>query len=137
MIREKIITGLFFTIVGGLVIEAFPEIIQQSVKSESSLGSAKTRPSLDDKAKEFPNESNQVTDVINWGKDIFHDRSNVYNSWFQLTGITRFDNGYKAIVNGQIVHELSMVRGFIVKTITSNKVVLARDQYRVILKLGR
>ena len=56
MIREKIITGLFFTIVGGLVIEAFPEIIQQSVKSESSLGSAKTRPSLDDKAKEFPNE---------------------------------------------------------------------------------
>ena len=137
MIREKIITGLFFTIVGGLVIEAFPEIILQSVESESSLDFAKTRPSFDDKAKEFPNESNQVTDVINWGKDIFHDRSNVYNSWFQLTGITRFDNGYKAIVNGQIVHELSKVRGFIVKTITSNKVVLARDQYRVILKLGR
>ena len=137
MIREKIITGLFFIIVGGLFIEAFPEIIQQSVNPESSLGSSKTRSSLGDKTRDVADESNRVTNVINWGKDIFHDRSNVYNSWFQLTGITQFDNRYKAIVNGQIVHELSMVRGFTVKTITSNKVVLARDQYRVILKLGR
>ena len=137
MIREKIITGLFFIIVGGLIIEAFPEIIQQNVDPENSSGLIKTGPSADEKTKDIASKSTPFTTVINWGKDIFHDRSNIYNSWFQLTGITQFDNEYKAIVNGQIVHELNTVRGFIVKKITSNKVVLARDQYRVILKLGK
>ena len=72
-----------------------------------------------------------------WGKDIFHDRSNIYNSWFKLTGITEFENGYKAIVNGEIVHKMNRVRGFTVTSITETEVVLQRNEYRVTLKMEK
>jgi len=71
------------------------------------------------------------------GKDIFHDRSNIYNSWFKLTGITEFENGYKAIVNGEIVHKMNRVRGFTVTSITETEVVLQRNEYRVTLKMEK
>ncbi len=74
---------------------------------------------------------------IGWGDDIFYDRSNIYNSWFKLTGITQFEDGYKAIINGEIVHELNQVRGFKVKEITENRVILERNQYSVTLKLEK
>ena len=74
---------------------------------------------------------------IGWGDDIFYDRSNIYNSWFKLTGITQFEDGYKAIINGEIVHELNQVRGFKVKEITKNRVILERNQYSVTLKLEK
>ena len=72
-----------------------------------------------------------------WGEDIFYDRSNIYNSWFKLTGITQFEDGFKAIINGQIVHEFNRVRGFQVIEIIENQVVLERDQYSVKLKLEK
>ena len=75
--------------------------------------------------------------VNGWGKDIFHDRSNIYNSWFKLTGITEFENGYKAIVNGEIVHKMNRVRGFTVTSITETEVVLQRNEYRVTLKMEK
>ena len=75
--------------------------------------------------------------VADWGKDIFYDRSNIYNRWFKLTGITEFENGYKAIVNGEIVHEMNRVRGFTVTSITENQVVLQRNEYRVTLKMEK
>ena len=75
--------------------------------------------------------------LIVGGEDIFYDRSNIYNSWFKLTGITQFEGGFKAIINGQIVHEYNRVRGFRVIEIIENQVVLERDQYSVILKLEK
>jgi len=75
--------------------------------------------------------------INEWNKDIFHDRSNIYNSWFKLTGITEFENGYKAIVNGEIVHEMNRVRGFTVTSITETQVVLQRNEYRVTLKMEK
>ena len=73
--------------------------------------------------------------VSGWGFDIFHDRTNVYNDWFELTGITQFENDYKAIVNGEIVGEMDRVRGFIVMEINPRKVILKRNDYIVTLKL--
>lgn len=73
--------------------------------------------------------------VSGWGLDIFHDRTNIYNDWFELTGITQFENDYKAIVNGEIVGEMDRVRGFTVTEINSRKVILKRNDYIVTLKL--
>ena len=73
--------------------------------------------------------------ISGWGSDIFHDRTNVYNDWFELTGITRFEKNYKAIVNGEIISEMDRVRGFVVTNINSKKVILRRNDYIVTLKL--
>lgn len=70
-----------------------------------------------------------------WRKDIFYNRSNIYDNWFKLTGITKFENGYKAIINGEIVNETSRVRGFLVEEITQNQVKLERNDYQVNLNL--
>ena len=73
--------------------------------------------------------------ISDWKEDIFHDRSHIYDSWFELTGITRFEDEFKAIINGEIVKESDQIRGFKLKSITKNLVVLKRHQYRVTLKL--
>ena len=86
---------------------------------------------------EDKNSSPALLQANSWGEDIFYDRSNIYNSWFKLTGITQFEGGFKAIINGQIVHEYDRVRGFRVIEIIENQVVLERDQYSVKLKLEK
>ena len=86
---------------------------------------------------ENKNSSPALLQANSWGEDIFYDRSNIYNSWFKLTGITQFEGGFKAIINGQIVHEYDRVRGFRVIEIIENQVVLERDQYSVKLKLEK
>ena len=84
------------------------------------------------------NKSNPIKSLsIEWKNDIFHNRSKIYDGWFKLTGITQFDNEYKAIVNGEIVHKASKVKGFAVASITKDQVILNRNQYRVTLKLEK
>ena len=70
-----------------------------------------------------------------WRKDIFYNRSNIYDNWFKLSGITKFENGFKAIINGEIVNEMNRVRGFLVEEITQNQVKLERNDYQVTLNL--
>jgi len=73
--------------------------------------------------------------VDKWGNDIFHDRSNIYNNRFKLTGITRFENGFKAIINDDIALKGERVQGFLVADINENRVLLKRNKHRVTLKL--
>ena len=73
----------------------------------------------------------------NWGKDIFYDRSNMFKNRFKLTGITRFEDGYKAIINGDIILEGKQVQGFIVADINEDRVMLKRNKHRVTLKLEK
>ena len=73
----------------------------------------------------------------NWGKDIFYDRSNMYKNRFKLTGITRFEDGYKAIINGDIILEGKQVQGFMVADINEDRVMLKRNKHRVTLKLEK
>ena len=135
MIREKIILSLVTLVIGAVFIEflsiMFPSISARFYKEEQ------LEYSIPENQKHLEtSDSNPVPlSVGGWGKDIFYDRSNIYNSWFKLTGITRFENGYKAIINGEIVHERTRVRGFKVTKITYNQVVLQRNEYRVTLKL--
>tara|TARA_B110000438_G_C15732074_1_gene614677 strand:+ start:535 stop:942 length:408 start_codon:yes stop_codon:yes gene_type:complete len=82
----------------------------------------------------------QETELMNlstksWGKDIFYNRSYKYKSWFSLTGITRFDDGNKAIINGTIIHEKDKIKGFTVTKIANNYVLLKRNKHIVTLKI--
>ena len=71
-----------------------------------------------------------------WGKDIFYDRSQIYNSWFKLTGISRMREGYKAFINGEILSEGDRIRGFTITRITSTRVTLKKNKNWLTLKLG-
>lgn len=72
---------------------------------------------------------------INWGKDIFYDRSEVYKNWFKLTGISKMREGYKAFVNNEIIREGDRIKGFTVRLITEKKVVLKKNNSSVTLRL--
>ena len=135
MIKEKIIVISFFLILSFVILDVFtllflhPKIIESSndIILESS-----------DSLSDVNNKKTYVRitlSISGWGSDIFHDRTNVYNDWFKLTGITRFEKNYKAIVNGEIISEMDRVRGFVVTKINSKKVILRRNDYIVTLKL--
>ena len=73
--------------------------------------------------------------VNSWGRDFFHNRSNIYVNSFNLTGITQFNNGYKAIINEQIISEGDQIKNFKVTDITKNSVLLKWYKHSVTLKL--
>ena len=135
MMREKIILSLVAIVIGAVFIEFLPIMFPSIDARFYKAGSQEYSIPENQKHLETSDSNPVLLSVGGWGKDIFHDRSNVYNSWFKLTGITRFENGYKAIINGEIVHERTRVRGFKVTKITYNQVVLQRNEYRVTLKL--
>ena len=134
MIREKVIAITLIIVSSIVLIESISAwstdhdlILENSVKENIALNGI-----IEDK-----NSSPALLQANSWGEDIFYDRSNIYNSWFKLTGITQFEGGFKAIINGQIVHEYDRVRGFRVIKIIENQVILERDQYSVKLKLEK
>ena len=134
MIREKVIAITLIIVSSIVLIESISAwstrhdlFLENSVKENIALNGI-----IEDK-----NSSPALLQANSWGEDIFYDRSNIYNSWFKLTGITQFEGGFKAIINGQIVHEFDRVRGFQVIEIIENQVILERDQYSVKLKLEK
>ena len=137
MIREKTIILAVALVISIVLFEALSifltdqdSFIRASVSDNKPIYRTITGDMKDD-------TSPQPLQIVGWGDDIFYDRSNIYDSWFKLTGITQFQDGYKAIINGEIVHKMNRVRGFNVKEITKNRVVLERDQYSVTLKLEK
>ena len=70
-----------------------------------------------------------------WGNDIFYNRSYKYKNWFNLTGITQFEDVNKAIINGNIFHEEDKIKGFTIKKIANNYVILKRNKHTVTLKI--
>jgi hypothetical protein len=137
MMRGKIILSLVALVIGAVFLEFLPIMFPSINTQFYKAGSQEYSIPENQKHLESSDSNPVLLSVGGWGKDIFHDRSNVYNSWFKLTGITRFENGYKAIINGEIVHEWTRVRGFKVTKITYNQVVLQRNEYRVTLKLKK
>ena len=132
--REKMILIIMGLLILAVFLEALPTIYPEfdgRINNE-------IEPNANDQTKVVGQPQSPISLSVNgWGKDIFHDRSNIYNSWFKLTGITEFENGYKAIVNGEIVHKMNRVRGFTVTSITETEVVLQRNEYRVTLKMEK
>ena len=132
--REKMIIIIMGLLILAVFLEALPTIYPEfdgRINNE-------IEPNANDQTKVVGQPQFPISLSANgWGKDIFHDRSNIYNSWFKLTGITEFENGYKAIVNGEIVHKMNRVRGFTVTSITETEVVIQRNEYRVTLKMEK
>ena len=134
MIREKVIAITLIIVSSIVLIESIAAwstdhylFLENSVNKDRALNGI-----IEDK-----NSSPALLEANSWGEDIFYDRSNIYNIWFKLTGITQFEDGFNDIINVQIVHEFNRVRGFQVIEIIENQVVLERDQYIVKLKLER
>ena len=141
MNREKILVGLMAVVIlvffRGFFLDLIPDF---STKSDPEAG-----PSVVQTAQETENvgaltyTAPQLLTIAddNWGKDIFYDRSNMYKNRFKLTGITRFEDGYKAIINGDIILEGKKVQGFMVADINEDRVMLKRNKHRVTLKLEK
>tara|TARA_B100000767_G_scaffold44850_1_gene39144 strand:+ start:752 stop:1153 length:402 start_codon:yes stop_codon:yes gene_type:complete len=131
MKREKIILSLSILIV---ILVFFDVLVGQRFSLEGNKADI-IIPGLNKKEwKDRPLLKVPIS-TSDWRKDIFYNRSNIYDNWFKLTGITKFENGYKAIINGEIVNETSRVRGFLVEEITQNQVKLERNDYQVTLNL--
>ena len=141
MNREKTLVGLMAVVIlvyfRGFFLGFIPDF---SSKSDPAAG-----PSAMQTAPETENvgaltyTAPQLLTIAddNWGKDIFYDRSNMYKNRFKLTGITRFEDGYKAIINGDIILEGKKVQGFMVADINEDRVMLKRNKHRVTLKLEK
>ena len=127
--------GFLLAVILGFSIELMIEDLEVS-KTDSLLIANKII-AIEDNKKDQEGTSLLPLSAENWGKDFFYNRSNAYESWFKLTGITRFENGYKAMINENILIEGDRIRGFTLKRIDANQVILKRGKYRVTLKLEK
>ena len=134
ILREKVIIYLISLVIMIVAMDLLTFLIldernmhlllnKESSKSHSDI--PKTKDEL------FPIELS----INKWGRDIFYDRSYQYNSWFKLTGITQFEDGNKAIINGNIIKEQDKIKGFTISEIGKNYVILKKNKHIVTLKL--
>ena len=135
MTRAKITLGFFIVVLLALFLELFLGLItginskSQPVVIQNSSITEKF--SIPDASSSEPIKLS----VNSWGRDFFHNRSNIYVNSFHLTGITQFNNGYKAIINDQIIIEGNQIENFKVADITKNSVLLKWYKHSVTLKL--
>ena len=136
MIREKIILVMVFIIFSLVAIETififFPNF--KINNSDTTLSSDLVSDSGNKKIKKTHPPS---LNSSGWNNDIFYDRSNIYDNWFSLTGIMHFEDGKKAIINDEILRAGDRVKGFTVKKILDNQVVLTKNKYKVNLNLEK
>ena len=135
MKREQITLGFFIVVLLTLFLELFLGLItginskpQPMVTQDSSTTE---KFSILDTSTSEPIKLS----VNSWGRDFFHNRSNIYVNSFNLTGITQFNNGYKAIINEQIISKGDQIKNFKVTDITKNSVLLKWYKHSVTLKL--
>ena len=135
MTRAKITLGFFIVVLLALFLELFLGVIT-GINSKSQPVviqnlSITEKFSIPDTSSSEPIKLS----VKSWGRDFFHNRSNIYVNSFNLTGITQFNNGYKAIINEQIISEGDQIKNFKVTDITKNSVLLKWYKHSVTLKL--
>ena len=136
MIREKTILAMVFIIFFLVAIETififFPKF---KIKNSELIQSSDLISDIGNKTikKIYPPSLSSS----GWINDIFYDRSNIYDDWFILTGVMQFEDGKKAIINDEILRTGDLVKGFTVKKILDNQVVLTRNKYQVNLNLEK
>ena len=136
MTREKTILAMVFIIFSLVAIETiFIFSPKFKIKNSEPIQSSDLVLDIDNKKtkKTHPPSLNSS----GWINDIFYDRSNIYDDWFSLTGIMQFEDGKKAIINDEILRTGDRVKGFTVKKILDNQVVLTRNKYQVNLNLEK
>ena len=135
MLMCSLAFGFLLVVILGFSIELMTEDFEGS-KTDSLLIANKIN-EIEDDRKNQDGTSLLPLMTENWGKDFFYNRSNAYESWFKLTGIIRFENGFKAMINENILIEGDRIKGFTLKRIDANQVILKRGKYRVTLKLEK
>ena len=136
MIREKTILAMVFIIFSLVVIETI-FIFSPKVKIKNSEPIQSSGLVSDIVNKKIEKTHPPSLNSSGWINDIFYDRSNIYDDWFSLTGIMQFEDGKKAIINDEILRTGDRVKGFTVKKILDNQVVLTRNKYQVNLNLEK
>ena len=134
ILREKVIIYLISLVIMIVAIDLLTFLILDDRNMHLSLNKESSESHLDiPKTKDelFPIELS----INKWGRDIFYDRSYQYNSWFKLTGITQFEDGNKAIINGNIIKQQDKIKGFTISEIGKNYVILKKNKHIVTLKL--
>jgi len=134
MIREKLIFG-FFVLTICLVFRDTMSFMVPSLQKQPQSQNTLDEYSEEVEALERGQSVSSFLSSSAWGNDIFYDRTDIYDNWFTLTGITAFSDGRKAIINNEILRLNERVRGFTVTQITENNVVLKRNEYYVTLNL--
>ena len=131
--REKIILYIISFII---LIISYDLISTTFFDNSTQPIQKKEQQSIAEKRKIIAKETEPISLSINsWGKDIFYNRSYKYKNWFNLTGITRFEDLNKAIINGNILHEKDKIKGFTIEKIADNYVILKRNKHIVTLKI--
>ena len=135
MKREKITLGFIIVVLMALFLEFFLGLIT-GINSKSQPVVPQNS-SLTEKFSILDTSSSEPIklSVNSWGRDFFHNRSNIYDNSFNLTGITQFNHGYKAIINEQIISKGDQIKNFKVTDITKNSVLLKWYKHSVTLKL--
>ena len=134
ILREKVIIYLISLVIMIVAIDLLTFLVLDDRSMHLSLNKESSESHSDiPKTKDelFPIELS----INKWGRDIFYDRSYQYNSWFKLTGITQFEDGNKAIINGNIIKEQDKIKGFTISEIGRNYVILKKNKHTVTLKL--
>ena len=70
-----------------------------------------------------------------WTNDFFFDRNRIIKSQFRLTGISKSEDGYMAIINDEIMEKGNKMLGFTVARISESEVRLRRNRDRITLEL--
>jgi len=70
-----------------------------------------------------------------WSSDIFHDRTGIFEGWFNVTGISKAPSGYMAIINDEIIKEGDNIMGFRVTKIQDDHVHMIKNKDKIILEL--
>ena len=70
-----------------------------------------------------------------WRNDFFFDRNRIIKSQFRLTGISKSEDGYMAIINDEIMEKGNKMLGFTIARISESEVRLKRNRDRITLEL--
>jgi len=70
-----------------------------------------------------------------WTNDFFFDRNRIIKSQFRLTGISKSEDGYMAIINDEIMQKGNKLLGFTIAKISESEVRLRRNRDRITLEL--
>ena len=70
-----------------------------------------------------------------WTNDFFFDRNRIIKSQFRLTGISKSEDGYMAIINDEIMQKGNKMFGFTIAKISESEVRLRRNRDRITLEL--
>ena len=70
-----------------------------------------------------------------WTNDFFFDRNRIIKSQFKLTGISKSENGYMAIIDDEIMKKGNQMLGFTISKISESEVRLKRNRDRITLEL--